>query len=592
MITGARAIVKSLEKIGIEYTFGIPGSQNLELIDSFLNSSIRNILVTNELSAAFMADGYSRVTGKTGVCLAIPGPGLTNMITGLAEAFVDSSPLVVLVIGLGKSNKVFQIHQIEQLEVVRPIVKDVIKIDNAEEIRKGIYKAFYLAQEGEPGPVVVEIPKKLLNKNTEYQEGDATRSEKEADNEDAVKIKQIAEMLLKANLCGIYAGAGAFSASSQIRQLAEIFSMPVSTTVSGKGAFPEDHELSLGFGFGPSGSKLAENIFKKCDVILSLGCKFSEMATGGWGTQISGKLIHIDKNKYVFNKHYSAKIFLCKDVKIVLEKILRILGDTKKKRNTELIEKIRKGKAEYLKSIETAHFSDGIHPAQFFYQLRKLVDRETILVTDCGNHQLWAISDFVVFEPRTFITPSDYQAMGFSIPAAIGAKIGCPDRRVICVCGDGGFLMSGFELLTAVREKINLSVIVFNDGALGLIKGLQKRIYGRTTLVDFVSPDYENIAKALNIGYLEINTGEELITALKQMTSEERVILVNIKIKYNELPKYIKGVEKTVLRNLTLSQKINLISKRVRRLLMTHSFKNQRLKNCMKNGLKIASGAL
>lgn len=574
-MNGASAIVKSLERVGVEYTFGIPGSQSLELMDSFLDSSIRNILVTNELSAAFMADGYSRATGKVGVCIAIPGPGLTNMLTGLAEAYVDSSAIVVLVVGFGESDKVFHIHQIEQLEVVRPIVKHIIKIDNVAGITRDICKAFYLAQEGEPGPVVVEIPKGLLNKKIEYKEDYEIRHEQEGRDKDRDKIKQIAEMLFNANLCGIYAGCGASSASHQIKQLAEMLSLPVATTISGKGVFPEDHELSVGFGFGPTGSRLSEDIFKKCDVVLALGCKFSEMATGGWGMDVPDNLIHIDKNKNVLNKNYPAKISLCKDVKIALEDILIILGDTKRKRNAELIEKIKRGKIGHLKNMERVKSNNGIHPTQLFYQLRRLIDRDTVLVTDCGNHQLWAISDFLVFEPRTFITPSDYQAMGFGIPAAIGAKLGCADRRVICICGDGGFLISGFELLTAVREKINLSVIIFNDGALGLIKGLQKRIYGRVTSVDFVSPDYENLAKALHIGYLEIKTDAELITVLKQLTSEERAVLVNIKIKYDELPKYIRGIEKTVLRKLALRQKIKLISKRMRRTF----FLNKSLKN-------------
>ena len=566
-ITGAKAIVKSLEKIGLEYTFGMPGSQNLELFDSLLDSSIQNILVTNELSAAFMADGYSRATGKVGVCIAIPGPGLTNMITGIAEAYIDSSPIVVLVIGFGDVNKVFHIHEIRQLEVVRPVVKEIVKIDNLGEIPKDIYNAFYLAQEGEPGPVVVEIPKEILNKKVEYQEYYKIRQEKEEYAENKSKIKQIAQMLVNAKFCGIYAGKGAFSASGQIKELAEMFSLPVATTISGKGVIPEDHELSVGFGFGPSGSKLAENIFKKCDVVLALGCKFSEMATGSWGMKVPYNLIHIDKNNDVFNKNYPAKISLCTDVKDVLQELLELLRGVKRKKSVELIERIKIEKRRYFENVERIKSHDGIYPARLFYQLRKLIDRDTILTTDCGNHQLWAISDFMTFQPRAFITPSDYQAMGFGLPAAIGAKLGCPDREVICVCGDGGWLISGFEVLTALNEKLKLALIIFNDSALGLIKGLQSRIYGRTTSVDFISPDYKNLAKGLNIDYIEIKSDKELINGLKEMRSKERVVLVNVKIKYNRLPRYIRGVEKSAWRRFTLRQKLSLIRKVAKKLL-------------------------
>ncbi len=563
-MTAAKAIVKSLHRLGVEYAFGMPGAQNLELFDAFLDSGIKNILVTNELSAAFMADGYSRVTGKPGVCVVIPGPGLTNMITGLAEAYLDSSSLVVLVVGFGSPEHDFHIHQIRQLEAVKPVVKQTLVIDDAGRVQEGIYNAFSLAQRGEPGPVVVQISKELLNKKAEYKESYKDIGERLEDDKD--KIREITEMIKGAGLCGIYAGGGAFAAAEELKELAEAFSMPVSTTVSGRGVLPEDHPLCLGFGFGPSGTRLAEDIFKKCDLILALGCKFSEMSTGSWGLEMAENLIHIDKNSDVLNKNYPAKISLCKDVRTALQELLGQLKDVKREENAQLLDKISQEKQKNINGLEKEMPDGGwVRPRSLFAELRSRMPRDAILVTDCGNHQLFAISDFLVFKERTFVTPCDYQAMGFGLPAAIGAKIGCRDKKVVCVCGDGGFLVSGFEILTAVRERLDLAVIVFNDGSLGLIKALQEGLYGRTTCVDFPPLDYGNLSKALGIDYVEINSTAALTEKLPQALSKKGVVLIDLKVQYDCLPDYVKGVQKALFKRLTLSEKLDLISKQAQK---------------------------
>jgi len=566
-VIGARAVVRSLEKMGTEYTFGMPGAQNLELFDALVDSNIKNILVTNELFAAFMAEGYSQATGRVGVCLAIPGPGLTNMATGLAEAYLDSCALVVLVAGLDEPDKEFYIHQIRQLEVVGPIVKAVFKIEDTGEIPSKIYDAFDLAQQGEPGPVVVEINKRLFKRRVEFQKNYNVQYEEDGAG-DKDKIKQITEVLINADSCGIYAGGGALSAGPQIKQLAEMFSMPVATTISGRGVIPEDHPLSVGFGFGPSGSKLAEDIFKQCDVILALGCKFSEMSTGSWGMDMPDNLVHIDANEEVFNKNYPSKITLRQDIKTALEQILELVEGVKKRKNSRLMDEIRKYREGHSGLPVGIGRQEPVSPSRFFHQLRKTLDRDAILVTDCGNHQLWAISDFMVFEPGTFITPADYQAMGFGIPAAIGAKIGRPDKKVICVCGDGGFLISGFEVLTAIREKLDLVVVVFNDGALGLIKNLQERFYLRSSSVDLTAPDYGMLAKSLGMDYARIDTEEGLADILKEALAKKGVVLVDVKVSYDQLAEYIKGMERIVWGRLPLSKKAGSVIKMINRKLL------------------------
>lgn len=566
-LSGAEIILKSLRTLEVKYTFGMPGSQNIELFDAITDSSVKNILVTNELSAAFMADGYYRATGKPGICISVSGPGITYMVSGLAEAYADSAAMIVFVISSESSDKKFRIHELDQNALLEPVVKKIFKINDASELSDQIYEAWFFSQTGEPGPVVIDISKDILRSKAEYKELDREKYYIRKADDYNDKISAIFELVTKAELCGIYAGAGALSSASEIIEISEKFSLPVATTISGKGVIPEDNEFSVGFGFGPSGTKLAEDIFNKCDVILALGCKFSEMATGNWGMKIPGELIHVNTDKSVFDKNYPARISLCADVHDVLKDILDSAKRVVRKKNIELIEKIHKEKYKFYNKTEKVDSLKGIHPSKVFKCLRKIITGDTILTTDCGNHQLWAISDHMVREPRTFITPADYQAMGYGLPAAIGAKLGCPEKKTVCISGDGGFLMSGFEILTAVREKINIAVIIFNDSSLGLIKGLQNTIYGRTSSVELQNPDYERLSAAFNMDYIKIKSADELEKGLIEMWQNKKVILVDIDINYSDLPRYIKGSGKTAWNRSSLTQKMQMITRRVKRLL-------------------------
>ncbi len=285
--------------------------------------------------------------------------------------------------------------------------------------------------------------------------------------------------------------------------------------------------------------------------------------------EMPGDLAHIDASEDVLNKNYPAKITLRQDIKTALEQILESVRGVERRKNAQLTDKIRRYRESYPGVSEGAGRQEPVSPAGFFYQLRKALDRDAILVTDCGNHQLWAISDFAVFNPRTFITPADYQAMGFGIPAAIGAKIACPGKKVICVCGDGGFLISGFEVLTAIREKLDLIVVVFNDGALGLIKNLQERIYCRSSSVDLAAPDYEKLVRSLGMDYVGINTEEGLAGILREALNKKGVVLVDVKVRYDKLAGYIKGMERTIWSRLPLSKKAGSVIKIINRRLLS-----------------------
>lgn len=549
----AEILVESLEKLGVQRTFGMPGSQNLLIYDCLLNSNIKNTLITNELFGTFMGCGYSLVTGQISVCFSIAGPGFTNMFSGLAEALLGSIPLMVFVTGVEKGTKSFQIHEINQIEAARPLVKDVFILKEGKQISSVVFKAAEIATSGEPGPVVVEIPKNFYKEKVVYEEEkDDKKNAAEACNEKT--IEEIAALINESRCCGVYVGRGAACASKEIMEMAEKISSPVATTVSGKGVIPDDHPLAAGFGFGIYGTEAAERIFSHCDCLLAIGCKFSEIATGEWGLRVPENSIHIDINEKVLAKNYKTKISLCSDAKTALGQLLPRLH--KKERNGNVINEIKKSKNEHIQKVESIKTKGAIHPAKFFHALRKFMERDAVFVTDCGYHQVWAITDFEVFEPRSFVCSADYQAMGFAIPAAIGAKIACPQRDVVCVCGDGCFLMSSYELLTAVRENLNIRVFIFNDNGLGLIKDQQKKLYDRVNSVDFINPDFAVLTKSLSVEYVEIRNEETLQGDLARVFSVEgKPVVVNVKIDYTDEPRYVQGMKKILFSKLPMEEK-------------------------------------
>lgn len=560
-ISGAAAVAIILKKLDVSQIWGIPGSKTLPLYDAIKNIGIKSILVTNELSASFMADGYFRVSGKPGVCIAIPGPGLTNMLTGIAEAFLDSSAMLVLTVNPKKSSSCFHIHEIPQLEVVKPVVKKTVKISSIDRMNE-LFEAYHDSYRNEPGPVVVEIGSQVMDQAIEESElaHDVLPEPLKIKEETVAKVIQY---ISEARQVGIYAGRGCTGAGRELLEVSKILSAPVATTISGRGVIPEDYELSTGYGFGLSGSPAACRVFKNCDLILAVGVKFSEMATGGWGLKFKN-MIHIDASEANLNKNYDILLSVQADAQNVLEELNKALNGVKRTVNVKVIEEINKFKTEHAAKAGKSKGSSSLHPARLLQELRRCLPRDAILSTDVGYHQLWSISDFAVFEPRTYLTPTDYQSMGFGLPAAIGAATARPDKKVVCICGDGGLLISGFELLTAVREQINLSVFVFNDGALGLIKGLQEKIYSRTVSVDLNNPDYEQLAKSFSVRYFQISGEMNLKEKLENILEHKGVNLIECKIIYDEFPRFIKGSIRNTWDQASLSRKMSILYRYVK----------------------------
>ena len=572
-MTGAEVITKILERHHIKRIFGIPGAQTLELFDAFTNAQFETILTTHEQCAAFMADAVSRVSDEIGVVSVVPGPGLTNLFSGLGEALLDSSPIVILVAGVNTDLPyTFQLHEIDQVAAATPLAKSVIRIEGPEEIEGKLSQALFISTNEEPGPVVVEIPVNILAKSAPLKKA-APRADHPDPLQPIPALDEVIDELLSAKRVGIYTGRGGFPAAGEIRELAEKLNAPVATTISGRGIIPEDHPLSVGYGFGRSGTKIARKLFSQCDCILAVGSKFSEVGTGGYGLKIPGKLIHIDANPKVLNANYPASISICADSRRALSEILeKISGREAAPRPNHCTELIRKAKADEIHDMGKREVqNEWTDPAKVFHTLRRLLPRNAVLTTDSGHHMFYALSFFPVYEPRTFLTPTNYQAMGFSVPSAIAARVALPDRQVIGTVGDGGFLMTGIELLTAIRFQLDLPILVFNDGALGLIQALQKRALNRTHAVGLVNPDFEAYARAVHAEYILIEHDGQIEPKLTRMLETKGVVLVEIRIRYPELTTYIKGQILENINRFSWGQKMRSLTRIVRRAVLPSS---------------------
>ncbi len=567
MQTGAELVMSALEAQGVERVFGIPGVQNLELFDSLKDAPIETVLVTHELCAAFMAEAYSRLTGKAGCSVLVPGPGLTNALTGIAEALLDSSPLVVIIPGPRADTPYrFQLHQIPQADLARPITKTVVRIERVEEIYREVSRAFRVATSGEPGPVVVEIPYNLFAARAEPPGTVAeTASTPRAPSPEAVD--KVLDLLRGAKRVGIYAGFGASDARDDLARLAEILQAPVATTLGGRGVVPEDHALSVGFGFGPAGTPIAEEVFAQCDLVLAVACKFGEVATGSYSFKAPKKLVHIDINREVLGKNMPAAVELEADARVALRRLVEGLEREPRPADRALVERIAAWRAEFAAEIEQAPLRDsGVNPAKLLWHLRKLLPRDAIVSTDSGGHQFWVAECFPVYERRSYLTPTDYQSMGYSIPAMISAKLAFPRRQVVGVVGDGSFLMTGAELVTAARLELTPLVLVFNDGELGIIREAQEKIFKRTTAVELRNPDFEALARAYGAEYFRISNDHEIEPVLKRALESGRLALVDARVEYSRPTRYFKAASAAVMGRMPLAQKLRMAGRILRRL--------------------------
>jgi acetolactate synthase-1/2/3 large subunit len=528
-ITGARAVVKGLEAQGVEVVFGYPGGANLPFYDELARSPIRHILARHEQGAAHMADAYARATGKVGVCTATSGPGATNLVTGIATAYMDSAALVAITGQVSRhliGNDAFQ--EVDTTGITIPITKHNYLVQDGDELSQCLVEAFYLAGSARPGPVLIDVPKDVfLN---QCAAGDVAPPHLEGYRPTLKghpgQIKRAAAVIKTAERPLIIVGGGIRSeaAYAALVALAERHEIPVVSTLMGKGAFPNSHPLYLGL-YGYHGRVAANTAITEADVIIGVATRFGDRSTGStlhFAPQ--AKIVHIDIDPAEVGKNIPALIPIVGDADHILGELV---GQLKAAVHPAWLARLRKKAAAH----PLADLSGEVTIPKVLRTLKSLCP-DPLLVTDVGRHQIFAAHYFPVDSPRSFLTSGGLGTMGFGLPAAIGAKVGRPERPVVAICGDGGFLMTCQELVTAAVEKIPVVALVMHDNCLGMIRQLQHAFYGKRfvscDLGDAV--DFARLAESMGCLGLTVTRDTEIGPALARALQAKRPCVVDCRI--------------------------------------------------------------
>lgn len=570
--TGAELLVYALEQIGVQYTFGIPGVHNTEIYDQ-LNSSkqIEPILVTHEAAASFMGLGVSCTSKSIGTIVIVPAAGVTNAMSGIGEAYLDGIPLLVISGGTRRdTGKSYQLHQLNHEKLVQAITKKYYLIENHDQIISTVYDAYNEATNGEPGPVFIEFPVEFQLFRGNFNEMPLYQPPKKVETFSKDQIKKAVELLKNAKKPGIYVGWGAVDAIEYTINIAEQLSAPVCTTLQGKSAFPASHPLHTGFGFGPNAVPASQKAFKNIDLMLAVGVRFSEIGTGSFGAKVPENLIHIDINPEVFNKNYKATLLIEGDATEVLKLIAEELKKTNQtQKNDNKLEKlIKKVKLDYSKEWKKEKKNDIVSPGYFFESLEKFTNEDTIVVVDDGLHTYLAAELMPIQKGRHFISPTDFNCMGFCVPAAIGTKLMNKNKKVIGIVGDGAFMMTGMEMITAVSQNLPIIYFVFHDGELGQIAQFQEIPLNRKTATIIGDLNLSGIAEAVGAHFVSIENDFEIDEKIKlafELSSDNLPVLVDVKIDYTKKTFMTKGVVKTNLSRFPLSEKLRFIGRSIKR---------------------------
>jgi len=566
--SGAWLVRYALEQIGVKYTFGIPGVHNTEIYDELNKSElIRPILVTHEGGAAFMAEALSRTSDDIGTILIVPAAGVTHAASGIGEAFLDGIPMLVISGGIRSDvDKTYQLHEVDQHALLAPITKKTYKIETHEQIIPAIYEAYQIANEGEPGPVFVEVPVNLQLFPGEVSEPKPFVDVLQQTELDHEAIQQAADKLYAADKPGLFVGWGAVDASEEIVKIAEFLNAPVSTTLQGLSAFPANHPLHTGMSFGKASVPASENAFKHCDCMLAVATRFAEIATGSYGVSPPENLIHIDINPKVFNANYPAAITIEGDSSVVLKELLKALqarGEPKTDSGA-LKSSIKKDKSAYLEEWFKHDSKYRVNPARFFVELRKQLDDNAIVVADDGNHTFLTAELLPIHSARGFISPTDFNCMGYATPAVTAAKLVNPDKQVVGIIGDGAFLMTCMETLTASSLGIGGVYFVFNDGELSQISQAQEIPYNRKTCSVLHDAQFRGVAEATGCEFISIRDDsdcEEGIQHALAFAAQNKPVIVDVKIDYSKRTRFTKGIVKTNLERFTIGNKARFIGR-------------------------------
>jgi acetolactate synthase-1/2/3 large subunit len=543
--TGARALVNCLEQEGVEVVFGYPGGAILPVYDELRNSSIKHVLVRQEQGAVHMANGYARATGRVGVVIVTSGPGATNTVTGIANAYMDSVPVVVIT-GQVPTSQVgtdaFQ--EVDITGITLPVTKHNYLVKDVSLLPRIIKSAFYIAATGRPGPVLIDLPKDVSTARMKFDFPGPVqlRGYKPTFQGHPAQIKQAVRLIAEAGRPVIYAGGGIVSAkaSAELQTLAELIDAPVTNTLMGLSGFPGRHPLFLGM-LGLHGTRAANLAVTECDLLIALGARFDDRVTGRVaGFAPDAAVIHVDVDPAEIGKNVRVNLPIVGDVRQVMRSLIDGL---KKKDNPAWLARIEELKRAH--SLTCVRSEDTLHPQYIIHRICELTGGEAVVVTDVGQHQMWAAQYYRCALPGGFVTSGGLGTMGYGLPAAIGVKLGAPDRTVVLVVGDGGFQMSMNELGTLVEQGVNLKILLFNNKRLGMVRQLQDFYHdGRKHAVDFTFDlDFTALAGVYGIAAHTVACERELDAVLPGALASAEPVLLNCMINPEEdvLPIVLAG---------------------------------------------------
>ena len=533
-MSGAKALIESLKKQKVEVIFGIPGGYVLPIYDVLYDSDIKHILMRHEQCAAHAADGYARASGRVGVCMSTSGPGATNLVTGIANAYMDSSPIIAFTGNVPRAfigKDAFQ--EIDIVGVTTPITKCNFQITSAKEIHKIVKTAFYVASTGRPGPVLVDLPKDTQTEvdDMEFENGISLRGYKPNVEPHPLQIEKAVKLLIQAERPVIVAGGGVITsgASQELLALAELLVAPISTTLMGKGCIPENHPLSLGM-LGMHGTITANKIVPEADVLLAVGMRFTDRSTGKAETFCrDAKIIHIDIDPAEIGKNIRPHVPIVADAKIALKAIQdRLVKSFRKKERSTWMSRIQEQKKQQAEMEN----KDGMTPMHLLVELRKILPENAIITTEVGQNQMWAALYLKSYKPRTFISSGGLGTMGFGFPASLGAKVACPNVPVVDIAGDGSFVMTEQDLASSVAWKIPVTVIVLNNSVLGMVAQWQRMFYDRRySGIDLgKNPDFVKLAEAYGAQGVRVGSPEEFVKAVKAAIKSDVTTVVDVPI--------------------------------------------------------------
>lgn len=542
-MSGAKALIQSLENQKVDIIFGILGGAILPVYDALCDTKkIRHILARHEQGAAHAAEGYARASGRPGICMATSGPGATNLVTGIANAYMDSSPIIALTgqvpaTGVNTSYMIGRdaFQEADIIGITTAITKANYQPRSVHEIPTIINTAFYVATTGRPGPVLVDLPKNVQADTAEVVFTDKidARGYRPVKEPNLTAISQAADLLAKAERPIILAGGGTIisNASDELAKMSDMLMAPVATTFMGKGAFPECHPLSVG-SIGMHGNPAANRLMGEADVLLAVGTRFSDRATANLNSFVPNAMkIHIDVDAAEIGKNIDVDVSVIGDAKIALQILYTATEkNLQKEQNGSWAKRVREVKEKLNPLLKET--PKDLNPKTLLTELRKLLPESAIVTTEVGQNQMWSALYFKALKPRSFISSGGLGTMGFGFPAAIGAKVACPDRPVVDIAGDGSFLMTEQELACSVAENIPVTVIVLNNSVLGMVAQWQRMLYKKRYMAVNLgkTPDFVKLAEAYGAQGIRVASIAEFQAAIKKALKSKVTTVIDVPI--------------------------------------------------------------